>query len=760
MMKTRWNRRLNPWLWVTVFLLPATYYLWLPGLQTTMDGLYHTSRLFELDWLLRLGVLYPRWLPHQGFLYGFPTLHFYAPLIYYVAEGFHLVGFGFLASYEWMIGLGIVAAGWSMFTYARRWGPWTGWLAAVAYTYWVYHIALAYVRGAQAELWGMVWFPLVLAFIHDIFHHQERFPGNRHLALALSYALLMLTHNLSALLFTPVAAAYALWLTFLSGEDASPAHVYLSRLLQVAASMILGLVMAAFYWLPVLTDVRYVHAGRVHSGGLIALLQSLRPMPKLLSPYWIHRYQLSPTVRNIAPLGRMDILLWLSGLGLALFLWRRRSREYCLHLVFSALLTTTAILGMSTWSTWFWTHIPFLYYLQFPWRLGSLVGLGLALSMGLTWGDGVRALVRSSRRRWGGYALAAGLALALGVSGLGGIIYDIAKNPATWQPLKEKDVNLALIVQYDYLVGLAEREHGGVWPFEYLPIWAVNAASDFFLPPQSPPADTIPERVTVVPGRQHPYDRRFRVQSPIPWVFSFHQFYFPAWQVEVDGRDVPTRPEGDLGLVAADIPAGDHEVRLRYTATQAQRVAGVLALVGGLLWLGLALRRDRRWLAVPLLVGVYFLSATAPAWTSQTPGVEPRPRSVLLGDRIRLIGSRVITPEVRPGGRVWFTLDWLALAPPRRRYKVIVHLTDQEGNTVANGDTEPGFFFTPTTRWQQGEIMEDWYSVRVPENTPPGTYLLLTGMYDAETVQNLPITGEAPVAGRVLVGNVIVGQTR
>ena len=379
MTKIKRNIVLNPWLWVTLSLLPATYYLWLPGLQTTMDGLYHKSRFFELDWLLRLGVLYPRWQPHQGFLYGFPTLHYYAPLIYYIAEAFHLVGFGFLASYEWMIGLGIVAAGWTMFAYARRWGTWVGWLAAVAYTYWVYHFSLAYVRGAQAELWGMVWFPLVLAFIHDSFRHTGRFPGNRHLALALTYTLLMLTHNLSSLLFTPVAAAYALALFLFEGEaDLRTRGV---RLLQVAAAMVAGLVMAAFYWMPVLLDIGYVRAGHTRSGGLADLLKSLVPLRELLSPYWIHRYQPFQGTESIEPLGRVGIVAGGMALLLGLLLWRRWSRAQKFHLGFFVLLTIFAILGMSTWSAWFWKVMPFFYYVQFPWRLESIVGLGLALTI-------------------------------------------------------------------------------------------------------------------------------------------------------------------------------------------------------------------------------------------------------------------------------------------------------------------------------------------------------------------------------------------
>ncbi|NPA91389.1 MAG: hypothetical protein GXO55_08080, partial [Chloroflexi bacterium] len=436
----RWWKRLSPsWIILTLALLPATYYLWLPGLQTTMDGLYHKSRFFELDWLLRMGTLYPRWLPHQGFLYGFPTLHFYAPLIYYIAEGFHLLGWGFLASYEWMIGLGMVAAGWTMFYFARRWGPTVGWLAAIAYTYWVYHFSLAYVRGAQAELWAMVWYPLILAFVHHVVRRPSPFPGNRHLALALSYALLMLTHNLSVLLFTPVAIAYALWLLLWDARTPNRRE-RLTPLAHTVMSLAWGAGLAAFYWIPVLADIKYVRAGHTHQEGLTGLLQSLVPLQNLLLPYWFHPRQPLQGVQGIEPRGQVALCVWMGGALLMPFLWKRWTRERRSQVSFFLLLTVGAILGMSTWSRWFWKTLPFFYYVQFPWRLESLVGLGLALSVGLIWGDVVGRAPRIVRGRWGQYALLGGLTLALGVSGLGGIPYDIAKNPATWQPLREEDV--------------------------------------------------------------------------------------------------------------------------------------------------------------------------------------------------------------------------------------------------------------------------------------------------------------------------------
>jgi hypothetical protein len=57
------------------------------------------------------------------------------------------------------------------------------------------------------------------------------------------------------------------------------------------------------------------------------------------------------------------------------------------------------------------------------------------------------------------------------------------------------------------------------------------------------------------------------VNSPSGATVQFYVYYFPAWQVWVDGEPVAARPEGPHGLLTADVPAGEHRVLLRFTDT-------------------------------------------------------------------------------------------------------------------------------------------------------------------------------------------------
>ena len=42
-------------------------------------------------------------------------------------------------------------------------------------------------------------------------------------------------------------------------------------------------------------------------------------------------------------------------------------------------------------------------------------------------------------------------------------------------------------------------------------------------------------------------------------------------------------------------------------------------------------------------------------------------------------------------------------------------------------------------RWEPGELIVDEYELPLAEEIPVGTYLVAVGMYDPQTVQNLPV---------------------
>ena len=143
--------------------LPALWPLLRPGFLVSDDGTFHVYRITALADAWAHGVLHPRLFPAFGFDYGQAVLNFYAPLAYWPGALMAALGIAPPSAAQLTIALGFLLAALAAYGYARYlWGPAGGVLAAVAFTYFPYHLADAYQRGAIPEFLAFIWLPLIL----------------------------------------------------------------------------------------------------------------------------------------------------------------------------------------------------------------------------------------------------------------------------------------------------------------------------------------------------------------------------------------------------------------------------------------------------------------------------------------------------------------------------------------------------------------------------------------------------------------------
>ncbi|MCB8985786.1 MAG: glycosyltransferase family 39 protein [Ardenticatenaceae bacterium] len=120
--------------------------------------------------------------------------------------------------------------------------------------------------------------------------------------------------------------------------------------------------------------------------------------------------------------------------------------------------------------------------------------------------------------------------------------------------------------------------------------------------------------------------------------------------------------------------------------------------------------------------------------------------SIPFGPAITLQGYTVRTGDLQPGDIVQATLFWQTAVPLNTRYKVFLHLVDENGNLVAQRDSEPGGNLKPTTIWPPGETISDNHGLLLPADLPPGDYTLLLGLYDvADPGVRLAVEAETAV---------------
>jgi hypothetical protein len=749
----RSDRRHLNYLWVLLLTLPAVLPLFQSGYLDSHDGLFHLYRLASLDEAFQAGVFYPRLFGQFAFGYGHAVLNYYSPLTYYVAQLFHMMGAGYILSIKLTFALGFLLSAAFMYLYASEiFGRFPAIVAAGVYTYFPYHLADTYLRGALAEAFAFVFMPICLWAMHRLTTEGRA----RHLALlSLSFAGLVVTHNLTALMFTPVLLGYVLVMWYLMRKT--------REALLTLLSLGLGVLLDGFYWLPVLLETRYVGlAANIGSGGYERHLAS---MLDLISTSPVFRYlpDLGGGLDNpFYPLGLIYALLILG--GVALLVWRLvRSPEGTQppnrrwHLLFFLLVTGGATFMMLGYSLPLWRMAqPLLASLQYPWRLMAVASLGMAMVTGalFTLGDAQSA---GGRRRWLLYGLGVGLLLVI-------MVYGLADLPRELLPLGDQQVTVKRMWEEDF----AARQIGATWTAEYVPIWVEADRSVVGLPPPdlvpSEPRDLLPEEIPrVVPGKQGLLSWQMKVRSAEPLTLRFHTFYFPGWKVYIDSQETGVYPSGDLALLTVDLPQGEHEVLVRFEDTPPRLVGNLASLLTALGLMGLAVFRWR-WKAVIILSIVAVLVAGLVGWHVRPFrfSVQPQQMDVNLENQVKLLGNSLDREAYRPGDTMHLTLQWLGLQEMSQNYKVFVHFMDDKAITMwAQHDGDPVGGFTPTTRWLAGEVVTDRYALYIPPEAAPGTYKLFTGMYEWETVRNLTILtpGAASPNNRILLGEVeVVGR--
>lgn len=131
---------------------------------------------------------------------------------------------------------------------------------------------------------------------------------------------------------------------------------------------------------------------------------------------------------------------------------------------------------------------------------------------------------------------------------------------------------------------------------------------------------------------------------------------------------------------------------------------------------------------------------------------DARPIDARYGDFIQLLGWKVDSDAVRSGDSIQVSLYFKALALMDRDWQIFVHGDgSRAGSHRIHRDHYPIEGLYPTTEWQEGEIVEDTFSLRVPKRYPYDYFQLWFGWYiGAERLKlsnNPPSDGQNRVRG-------------
>lgn len=548
-----WGYHLVPIILLIILTIPAFKDTWKVGYFPMHDDL-QMMRQLVIDKCFQDGQIPCRWSQDMGYGFGYPIFNFYPPLPYYIGQLFHWMGLAFNDTIKALVVLNFILSGLTMYLLTKEfWGRWGGMISGVFYVYAPYHAVDLYARGAFNEAYSLVWMPAVFWAIYKLATtNQWRYVP----LLSLFTGLMMLSHNPILMIFAPGALLWAAYWFF--------QKVDLKLFGKFLAAGILGVGIAAFFTLPVIFEQKYVHIESLVSGYFNYLAHFVTVNQLFFDDrlgYGDSRF--GPIDDFSFQVGLFHWILSMVSLLVGLLLLRKKPKlSLAIILVFGLTLFYTFMSHEK--SSFIWSNIKSLEYLQFPWRFLTLSIFGtsfLAGSVAL-----LTSYIRSSVLRNTFLILVVLFAMWL--------YKDFFKWKDHWPWVDDKNKFSGQLWQMQLTSGI----------FDYLPKWAP-------LPPPYPPngnAEFIEGQGEYQTLFKNSINQEYKIITSEESVFQINTFYFPGWRYYVNDREVVVNPSEDeeVGRPRIHLSQGEYNIKAILTNTPVRLFGNIFSLGAWIVVLG------------------------------------------------------------------------------------------------------------------------------------------------------------------------------
>jgi hypothetical protein len=331
---------------------------------------------------------------------------------------------------------------------------------------------------------------------------------------------------------------------------------------------------------------------------------------------------------------------------------------------------------------------------------------------------------------------------------------------------------------------------------EFLPLWVERMPQDTVLeeriasggPVARLDETSLPEGAAVLETDYGPLGATFALQTPAPFRARYLAFYFSGWRVWIDGEPVEVIPAGPEGLITFDLPAGRHEVVVRFGETPVRLIADGLSAVTLCFLIALALRgvtsrsgQRSGWsrpearpksglpllliaLLIPLLKAIVIDRFENPLRRSnlvdgRLVGVDVS--AVLTFDgQFRLLGHDALPTEIPGDQALQIGLYWQDVVPGGPNYQIGLALKDDQGRTWSQPEVRPPRFHRvppPTSLWPSEGYALTAFELRPLVGTPPGLYTVTLAVFEGSVAA--PYTAHDAV-GTALGPEIALGSVR
>lgn len=510
------------------------------------------SRVFEMAKALRDGMFPVRLVHDLGYGYGYPIFNFYSPLPYYIGGIVSLFRVDALAATKVMMALPVFFAALSMFIFIRSiLGQMPAIVASVIYILFPYYAVNIFVRGAVGESYAYAFLPLVFYGLLQM-HYDAGKKGVNFLWVGITgifLTLVILSHNLTAFVTGMITNFFVIISLFFSRSK---------KFLAISFSLtfLIAVLLSAFYALPAVFEMRYTNVQSQIGGGADYKDHFICPMQLWSSP-WGFGGSTKTCVDGMSfRIGKSNIILAIAGIIIgfyAIHIKTYKEKRFIYYfsialLLFSIIMTTE--LSKSVWET-----LPFMSFLQFPWRFLNFVSLAIAVISGL-----LIYFIQTLWRR--------NIAIVCAVIV---ILITLVMNVKLFSPQRYHDRDATLYTNEKNLQFTISRISD-----EYMP-------RDFEKPNNINDVPSTPIEIMKGQGsleiKQDTTSHLVAyVTIPSPSAIRVHKAYFPSWIVSVDNKEAEYTID-KKGYVLM-LPSGEHSIDFSFVQTPIQNTANILSLTG------------------------------------------------------------------------------------------------------------------------------------------------------------------------------------
>jgi hypothetical protein len=495
------------------------------GYFPTHDGQWAIVRLTEMRREIKDLQIPPRWSDYLNHGYGYPLFNFTYPFPYYAGLLIKLTGFSYTDSVKAVFILSVLLSGVFMYLLAKQIaGTYSGIIASLLYIVSPFRLVNLYVRGSIGESLCLALFPIVFYLTLKFIIKPSLL---KLVSVSVSLAVLILSHNITAIIFLPFYIFFFFTMVSSYFEDMKKYAVK-----YFLPTIFLSLGLSAFFFIPALIEKKYI---LLSAAELADVNEHFIKLSDFLFSEW--SFGIKPSFQ----LGWAHMLIFTISIFSVFTAGQIQMKKHLKLLLFIIFSFIVLVIFTNKISIIFWRSAP-LSWIDFPWRLLTPITFFVALSS-----------VFLSLHKW---TRIAGIILIIITVSFGSVF----AKPEYYlnQPDEYYMTNDATTTSKD----------------ELMPLWV----KDF-------PKNRYKDKVEVATGIAavsnviyNSKSIKFDINSGTESTVNVNTIFFPGWEFYINNLKQDIKYDNSSGIMSLSVPPGKQMITGKLSDTPVRKLSNLITL--------------------------------------------------------------------------------------------------------------------------------------------------------------------------------------